>query len=803
MMKVRSLCGKESLGVVLWFLIAASSAVAQTTTTPASAPAAAPQPSAEAKLDLNDPKVRDRLKAAGVDPDELQKLMGANPMAAAASANGTTTGLVPASGMQFPPVIPPPGARQVQTDSLRLQPVAVDSTNQEPKNFGYDIFTLKPTTFEPLAFGPVPANYLLGPGDELLISVWGAQEQSSRATINREGYVILPDVGPVMANGLTLDGFKAQLEKRLARIYSGIGREGRSRTSVDVSLGKLRSIQVFVLGDVVQPGGYTLTATSTIMNALYYAGGPTMKGSLRNLRVTRNNQVVHRADLYDYLARGTRSEDFRLENGDVVFVPPVSRQVTLEGEVRHPAIYELRDGDRVSDLLEISGGFTAAALRSRIQVERVIPYQERKAGSPEDRKVLDLDLQGNGTAMELADGDIVRVFRNRDILKNTVKLVGTAVYKPGTYELQPGMTVADLIEEGGGLLGEAYTGWAHLVRTRNNKTRELRSFNLAAALQRQSGSNIELAQLDEVQIFSIWDVHDPEHVSIQGLVRHPGSYDMLEGMTVTDLIVKAGGLRESAYRVRAEVSRIDPGAISEGKTADVLYVVLGDSLNTESDASRFALRKNDIVFVREIPNWGLQENVWVTGEVRFPGVYSLTSKTEPLSSIIDRAGGLEPTAYLQAATFTRKKDGTGRMAIDFEKALRSKNRKSNKFDLAMAAGDSINIPREPRTVKVVGDVGFPSSVLWEDGRNMNYYIDQAGGTLSTADKGKITVVMANGRVERPGFFNKPNPDAGATIHVPRKPERKDTEGLKIFAEVMSVLSGAATTIYLISQSAKH
>jgi protein involved in polysaccharide export with SLBB domain len=348
----------------------------------------------------------------------------------------------------------------------------------------------------------------------------------------------------------------------------------------------------------------------------------------------------------------------------------------------------------------------------------------------------------------------------------------------------------------------AYTRWAHLVRTRDNRTRELCSFNLAEALKRDPASNLSLSPMDEVQVFSIWDVRDLEKVTIQGLVRHPGSYDLLEGMTVTDLIVKAGGLRESAYRVRAEVSRIDPRAVSEGKMADLLYVALGDTLTMESEASRFSLRKNDILFIREVPNWGLQENVWVIGEVRFPGLYSLTSKSDRLSSVIARAGGLEPTAYLQAATFHRKKDSTGRMAIDFEKALRGKGDKARKYDLALAAGDSITIPREPRAVKVVGDVGFPSSVLWEEGRDMDYYIDQAGGPLATADRDKITVVMANGRVERPSFMHKPNPDAGATIHVPRKPEEKDSQRLKVFAEVISIVTGAATTIYLISQSSK-
>jgi protein involved in polysaccharide export with SLBB domain len=704
-----------------------------------------------------------------------------------------------ANGM--PPVTPPPGAAPAYADTSNRPAAAEDSAAAAgDKHFGYEIFALKPTSFEPLAFGPVAPDYLLGPGDELIVSVWGAQELNARATVNREGFIVLPDLGQVPANGYTLQAFKENLEKRLSKIYSGISREGRGRTFVDVSLGKLRSIQVFILGDVVQPGGYTVSATSTLMNALYYAGGPTLKGSLRNIRVIRQNQPVHEADLYDYIARGVRSQDFKLENGDVVFVPPVLRQVTLQGEIRHPAIYELREGEKLSDLLGLAGGLTATAYRARIQIERIIPFDERQPGQQEDRRVMDLDLTEVGADIELRDGDIVRVPRNRDILRNTVRLVGTAVYKPGTYQHRPGMTVADLVEEAGGLLGEAYTGWAHLIRERDNKTRELQSFNLAAALRRETAANLLLEEKDEVQVFSIWDIRDPEKVTIQGLVRHPGTYELLTGMTVTDLVVKAGGLRQSAYRVRAEVSRINPEAISEGKTAELLYVALGDSMHVESQAAGFQLRKNDIVFIREMPNWSLQENIWLTGEVRFPGMYSLTSKTERLSTLIERAGGLEPTAYLQAGVFVRKKDDTGRMAIDFEKALRNSGRKASKYDLVLAAGDSIHIPREPKTVKVSGEVGFPSSVLWEEGRDMNYYIDQAGGLLSTADKDKISVVMANGRVERPGFMATPEPDAGATVRVPRKPEEKDTERLKTFASIISILSGAATTIYLISQS---
>jgi len=801
---VRALAALFIAGILL-------NASAQAQVAPRSTPVAM-APGADARLDLADPKVRERLRAAGIDPEELAKLMAAGGAAAgtATTAPGTSPTATPAGSTGFAPVTQPPGSKPAippplaAPDSVLAVPAARDSLAELQRYFGYEIFSLQPSTFEPLAFGPVSPEYLIGPGDEIVVNVWGAQELNARTVVNREGYVVLPDIGQVSANGYTLKSFRESLENRLARVYSGIQRDGRGRTFVEITLGKLRSIQIFVLGDVKQPGGYNISATSSALNALYYAGGPTLKGSLRNVRVLRNNQLVHKIDFYDYIANGNRSQDVRIESGDVLFVPPVAKRVTLSGEVNKPAVYELRDGEKFSDLVKFAGGLTTMAFRGRVQIERIVPFEERSPLVQADRKIMDLALNANGpelgSDLELRDGDIVRVFRIRDILRNTVAIMGTSVYKPGKYELRDGMTVADLVQQAGGLLGEAYTGWAHLVRTRDNKTRILQAFNLGDALARQPDANLALHELDEVQVFSIWDIRDPETVSIQGLVRKPGVYDLLDGMTITDLIVRAGGLKESAYRMRAEVSRIDPERISEGNTARTLYISMSDSLSLASDASQFELLKNDIVFIREIPNWALQENVVVTGEVKFPGTYSLTSKTERLSSIIERAGGLETTAYLEAATFVRRKDGTGRMAIDFDAALLRKGKKPSKYDLILAAGDSINIPREPKTVKVTGQVGFPSSILWEEGRNMDYYVDQAGGLLDTADKDKMTVVMASGRVEKPGFTRSPQPDAGATIVVPAKLQEKDHDALKNMAAIMSILSGAATTIYLISRT---
>lgn len=779
--------------VCFWTQWIAQSARAQT-----SQPTASAVQAQSAKVDLADPRVRERLRAAGVDPEDLAKLLAVQQ-----GEQDVQSTAAPAPNSLFPPVTQPEMVAPVELDSTAVS----DSSATDPdlsQYFGYNIFKASPKTFEPLAFGPVSPDYLLGPGDEIIVNVWGHQEMNAKVEVNREGYILLPDLGQVLVNGFTLGGLKANLEQRFSKIYSGVRSDGDGRTFLDVTLGKLRSVQIFVLGDVVQPGGYTMSATSTVMNALYYAGGPTLQGSMRSVRLLRNNKLVREIDLYDYVAQGDRTEDKRLENGDVVFVPPAGIRVELHGEVQHPANYELKHGETLADLLSLAGGLKSTAYVERVQIERVIPFEDRQPMSQEDRRILDVALDAQsarpGDDVQLVDGDVVQIFAVGDILKNTVKLLGSAVYKPGTYEHRAGMTIADLVATAGGLLGDAYTRRGHLVRTHADKARELLAFDLGAALKRDPKHNLRLQELDQVQVFSVWEIRDREYVRIEGVVRKPGRYELLAGMTVSDLVVRAGGLKESAYRVRAEISRINPEAISAGKTAELIQVALSDHDTPGGSASAFPLLKNDIVFVREIPNWGLQENVWITGEVRFPGMYTLTSKVERLSSIIQRAGGLEPTAYLRGATIVRKKNDTGRMALDFEAALKERKNGYNKFDMVMAGGDSIHIPLEPTTVKVTGQVGFPSSVLWEEGRKVDHYVEQAGGLLDSADRDKIRVVMANGRVARPGWFSSPEPDAGATIIVPAKLEKRDGAALENIAKIVSILSGAATTIYLISRT---
>ena len=314
-----------------------------------------------------------------------------------------------------------------------------------------------------------------------------------------------------------------------------------------------------------------------------------------------------------------------------------------------------------------------------------------------------------------------------------------------------------------------------------------------------AGQNLELAERDSLAIASVWDIRDRHTVAIAGLVRKPGVFEYLEGMTVMDLIFRAGGLRESAYKMEAEVSRVDSMTIMTTKAAAIFRVPISGDYTIGSADPGFRLQKNDQVFVREIPDWELQRNVTISGEVMYPGTYSLQKKEERLSSVLQRAGGLKPTAYPRAATFTRKKGNAGRLAVDIEDVAKRHKR----YDLILEEGDQIHIPNEPRTVKVVGEVGFPASVLYERGRTLGYYVDQAGGYTEKSDKKRVKVIQPNGKVKQSRkMWWDPSPEPGALVVVPLKPPSEKKETLKDVATIMGIISAAATTIFLAHEATK-
>ena len=756
-------------------------------------------------------QVRAALREAGYDPDALNDyLPGESAAGPGGGSSSDTPPATPPSGALTAPLKPPAFTEPEPKPKIRpedwpefTREISKRIHTRDPVlPFGYEIFGYLPATFEPLASGPVDPDYPIGPGDEVIVQVWGDNQFTHASVVSREATISVPDIGQVVLNGLSLAQAKRLITDRLGAVYSGI-RARRPTTFVDVTLGKIRTIQVFILGDVVRPGGYTISSVATVLNALYNAGGPTSRGSMRDIRIIRHNQIYQHADLYGYILTGSKAADVRLQSGDVVFVPPIGKVAAVVGEVHRPSIYELGPGEGLQDLLRLAGGVLTTAVVDRALIDRIVPFAERDSLAGQDRVALDVPLRAilsdPNKNPELRDRDIVQIFRIGDTRKNTVEIAGTPVIHPGVFQWRPGMHVSDLIQDAGGFDKDVYMDRAQIFRTNPDGSRTMRSFNLTKALANDHDDNLVLQELDSIVITSLWDIRDRHTVNITGSVRKPGSYEYLDGMTVMDLIFRAGGLKESAYKMQAEVSRVDSSTIATTKAAEVHQVAITGDYAVHSADSTFALQKYDQIFVREIPDWDMQQNVTITGEVVYPGTYSLNSTSERLSSLLKRAGGLKATAYPRAAQFTRRKGDAGRLAVDVESVAKGKR----KADLVLEEGDQLYIPREPKTVKVVGEIGFPASVLYESGRGLGYYIAQAGGYTDNSDKGRVKVVQPNGKVNSVRrMWWDPDPQPGALVLVPKKPAVQKKETLKDMATIMGIVSGAVTTIFLAHEATK-
>lgn len=545
-----------------------------------------------------------------------------------------------------------------------------------PPVFGRQLFARATSQFQPVTTGPVPPDYRLGPGDQLVLVLTGAVEQAYTLTVGRQGWIVIPDVGRVYVNGQTMAELRETLFHRLSQSYSGIKRGPGATTHFDVTVGNLRQNQVYVIGAVEQPSAYTVSSLATAMTALYWAGGPTRHGSFRNIVVNRDGKTVAHLDLYDYLLHGDASQDIRLEQGDIVYVPLARKQVDIEGAVNRPGLYELRGNETLSDLIDYAGGVQADAELRRVQIERILPPGQRTPGR--DRTLLDVPIEnlaepaaadsaesvgasetaGGGRVIPLRPGDHVTVFAVLENARNQVTVSG-GVWKPGLYAAADSTRLWDVIRMAGGLLPDAYHGRAEIQRLLPDYTRRLIPVSLATDSAGNPVQNPRIEGQDQIIIFAERDLHDQQAVSIGGWVRYPGVYPFVEGMTVADLILKAGGLRTGAYTGHAEVERV---VISQTRTDTLTrrYLVPLDSSyvfgqeasggdagpdSASSPAARFQLHNLDAVYVRMAPGFAPQQRVVVTGEVEFPGPYSIRTREERLTDLIKRAGGLTRQAY--------------------------------------------------------------------------------------------------------------------------------------------------------------
>ncbi|MBO77128.1 MAG: hypothetical protein CME17_06805 [Gemmatimonadetes bacterium] len=701
------------------------------------------------------------------------------------------------------------GLRLSDADSLELLTSLLDSLEVGSLPvFGKSFFERTSSfQFQQLENGAVGADYRLGPGDEGILLITGDVELSYRFDVNRSGMILIPDVGQVSVSGLTIADLESRLYERLGNVYSGISRSGDATTRFDVSLGALRTIAVYVSGEVERPNRYPLSGVATLLEALYAAGGPTEIGSLRRVRIERGQTSFGEFDLYSYFADGSASGDIRLENGDLVFVPPVQSQVTITGAVRREAIFEMLEGESASDLLKFAGGLDPDATQIGT-VHRTLPPESRTVGF--QSVILDFPTGKNGeedsaNSFEMFPGDSVTIKRvgepyilecedvveeeEEDVeepeacesrqlppnfTRNWAEVVG-AVWSPGIYQVTPGQSLTDLLERAGGIRPDGLQSIIHISRT-NQETGE----SSLIQTELSSAGAVTIEEFDQVTLFGQDSLVVQDSVSIFGLIAEPGRYPFAVQMTAEDLILQAGGFERGAIPWQAEVVRPitdNRSTLSESTNVSLSrnlpYSDVALAWPEESDLPATAARDLPLgagyeVYIRRLPNYEAPRHVTIAGEVNRPGEYVLQSPDERLTSIIERAGGLTEDAYPEGGRLTRQGTPVG---TSFQNALAG----DLENDLVLADGDQIIVPIYDPTILVEGAVAFESRMRFRVGMDLDEAIQNAGGYIYDADEGRVSVEYLNGQratVKKTLwlFKNSPNIEPGSRITVPLKSE---------------------------------
>jgi protein involved in polysaccharide export with SLBB domain len=692
------------------------------------------------------------------------------------------------------------------------------------KLFGYDLFKKQPSTFSPSGKVPVGPNYVVGPGDEIRIIVWGKFEGKWDVVVNRDGNIALPKVGIVGVTGLTFKELKTLLYKEFSRYYKGF--------EMNVSMGTLRTIRVYVVGNARSPGAYNISSLSTLINGLFEAGGPAKTGTMRDIQVKRNGKTIAHFDMYKFLLHGNKTADIRLMPEDVIFIPPIKDVAGITGNVNTPAIYELAGSTRLTDLIQMAGGATASAYYQRIQVERVY---ENEVKIVVDRNLKEIFEKAD---FILKDGDTIKIFPISSKIVNSITVKGN-VLRPGEYQWFEGIRVSDIIKNPEkDLLPEAHFAHALIERyVLPDNHREMTSFNLGKALFAKDVKEDKLLKPGDVlTVYSAWEFRERPMVRIAGAVNKPGEFELKQNMTVSDLIKLSGGIKRYAFLEKAEITRVK--ITNNGPKTLKREINLKKVLANEP-GSNFKLKQDDYLFVRTVPDWRLYRIVSVTGEVRFPGNYTI-EKGEKLSSLIKRAGGFTHEAYLRGAMFTRESvkkqqqktinemvdrlerellaSGTGKAATaltgDEMKIVKQEAEQKRKFieslraakakgrvsvalaaelliigtpsDITLEDGDSLHIPEDPHVVYVAGSVFNQAAFLYEEDRQIDDYIEISGGFTKSADEDNVYILKANGSALKPGGgflglswnsdgnrweVGSDDLEAGDTIVVPENLER--------------------------------
>lgn len=790
------------------------------------APVAAEDPFAALQVDENGtPRLRARstiviefsfrpnIPAPETPPEEQQRLRGFQERL----ARGNPYQL-DGSGTLYLPGVPAIGLAGLDVDQAtvrvrtepQLSPFTVSLTflPLEPglRPFGYDLFQQR-RRFASLFDVPVPADYVIGPGDTINVQLYGSENREDYMTVSREGTISFPEIGPITVSGLSFDQMRETIEARVEQQMIGV--------QASVTLGELRSIQVFVLGDVVRPGSYTVTGLAAISNALFASGGIKPIGSMRNIALRRNNQTVTTLDLYELLLRGDTRSDVRVQPGDAIFVPPIGPAVSVSGEVRRPAIYEVKSEQTVADVLALAGGLNSNANRSAVKLERVVPNR--------GTMVEDVDLGTNEARTVVQDGDILRVQPNLEQLQSSVRLAGN-VFQPGPAQWFQGMRLRDLIPSPELVKPLSDLGY---VMIRREVTPNVGIAVLSADLQRAwqqpaSDANVPLEPRDIVYVFNVeegrqdvvtllvseLEAQAPPNTPVPiarigGQVRATGEYPLEPGMRVSDLLRAGGGMSDAAYATDAELTRYEV-VNGEYRETELVTVNLAAMLRGDQSAD-LALSPYDYLNIKEVSRWRGEESVTLRGEVTFPGTYPIR-RGETLSSVLERAGGLTDLAFAEGSVFTRvelrererrqievlasriERDiaalsvtdpqnaatlstgqalisqlrgavPTGRWAIRLDEIVEGRP----EADIVLKGGDELIVPDQRQEVTVVGEVQYATSHVWTRSLSRDDYVDRSGGLTQRADKKRIYVVRANGEVVADSGGSWFRRDAGENI----------------------------------------
>ena len=665
---------------------------------------------------------------------------------------------------------------------------------QENEVFGRNIFNTQNLTFEPSVNIATPLNHVLGPGDEVIIDIWGTSQNTIRQEISPDGTINLEKIGPVNLSGMTVAAANDHLKKVLGKTYSGLDAADGS-LEISLTLGNIRTIQINVMGEVQQPGTYALSSFSTVFHALYRAGGVSEIGSLRNVQVVRDGQNVATVDVYDFIMKGKVQDDIRLQEGDVIIVPAYEALVKVKGKVKRPMKFEMKKNETLATLIKYAGGFASDAYTRSLRIVR------QNGEEYEINTVKEI----NYSTYAVRNGDEVTAEAILKRFTNKLEVRG-AVYRPGIYQLNGEInTVRALVNEAQGLMGDAFTNRAVLRRERENLTTEIISVDIRGILAGTT-PDIPLQKNDILYIPSIHDLKDFGDVTIYGEVARPNQYPYSDNMTLEDLIIRAGGLLEAASTVRVDVTRRikDPKSTETTDSIGQMFsFALKDGFIIDGEQG-FTLQPYDQVFVRRSPGYQAQQNVQVMGEVIFGGTYALTNREERLSNLMRKAGGATPNAYLKGAKLTRKAnedekkrmrdvvelmnrqfgeammdslgikvDSTFTVGISLDKAIANPG---SEYDLVLREGDVISVPKMNNTVKVNGAVMMPNTVGYLSDKNANYYLNQAGGYALNAKKSKKFVIYMNGQVARIKGRDKDKIEPGCEIIVPSKKGRKVNVG---------------------------